>query len=69
MPARLDGWPVTVSYDLDDVLPDVDVVYLLRIQHERHRGDGDVRFPSLREYSSRWGSPPSARRGSSPTRS
>jgi aspartate carbamoyltransferase catalytic subunit len=52
MPARLDGWPVTVSYDLDDVLPDIDVVYLLRIQLERI---GDVRFPTLREYSARWG--------------
>jgi aspartate carbamoyltransferase catalytic subunit len=52
MPTRLDGWPVTVSYDLDDVLPDIDVVYLLRIQLER---SGDLRFPTLREYSSRWG--------------
>ena len=52
LPPRLDGWPVTVSYDLDDVLPDVDVVYLLRIQLERI---GDVRFPTLREYASRWG--------------
>jgi aspartate carbamoyltransferase catalytic subunit len=60
MPPRLDGWPVTVSYDLDDVLPDVDVVYLLRIQHERNAnidgsGGSDVRFPTLREYSARWG--------------
>ena len=55
MPPRLDGWPVTVSYDLDDVLTDVDVVYLLRIQHERKEGGGDVRFPTLREYSARWG--------------
>src|SRR4029077_9217648 len=62
MPPRLDGWPVTVSYDLDDVLPDVDVVYLLRIQLERFEGAAagggaisDVRFPTLREYSSRWG--------------
>lgn len=53
MPARLDGWPVTVSYDLDDVLPDIDVVYLLRVQIER--GAGEVRFPTLREYASRWG--------------
>jgi aspartate carbamoyltransferase catalytic subunit len=52
MPTRLDGWPVTVSYDLDDVLPDVDVVYLLRIQTER---TSDARFPTLREYASRWG--------------
>jgi aspartate carbamoyltransferase catalytic subunit len=55
MPARLDGWPVTVSYDLDDVLPDIDVVYLLRIQLERHDDGGDVRFPTLREYAARWG--------------
>src|SRR5580765_4090716 len=48
MPPRLDGWPVTVSYDLDDVLPDIDVVYLLRIQNERLGGSVD--FPTLREY-------------------
>jgi len=53
MPSRLDGWPVTVSYDLDDVLPDVDVVYLLRIQQER--AGGAIGFPTLREYASRWG--------------
>ena len=52
MPTRLDGWPVTVSYDLDDVLPDVDVVYLLRIQTERIT---EAQFPSIREYASRWG--------------
>src|SRR5712672_2892716 len=55
IPPRLDGWPVTVSYDLDDVLTDVDVVYLLRIQLERLDNGGDVRFPTLREYSARWG--------------
>jgi aspartate carbamoyltransferase catalytic subunit len=60
MPPRLDGWPVTVSYDLDDVLTDIDVVYLLRIQLERIGGgaagnSADVRFPTLREYSARWG--------------
>jgi len=53
MPPRLDGWPVTVSYDLDDVLPDIDVVYLLRIQKERLGGSVD--FPTLREYAARWG--------------
>jgi aspartate carbamoyltransferase catalytic subunit len=55
LPPRRDGWPVTVSYDLDDVLPDIDVVYLLRIQLERHDDGGDVRFPTLREYAARWG--------------
>ena len=52
MPERLDGWPVTVTSDLDHVLPDVDVVYLLRIQRERI---GQALFPTLREYSTRWG--------------
>jgi aspartate carbamoyltransferase catalytic subunit len=53
IPPRLDGWPVSVSYDLDDVLTDVDVVSLLRIQKER--AGGRVDFPTLREYASRWG--------------
>ncbi len=52
MPVRTDGWPVTIAHDLDDVLTDVDVVYLLRIQRERI---GDAAFPSIREYASRWG--------------
>jgi len=52
MPERLDGWPVRVTADLDDVLADVDVVYVLRIQRERI---GQALFPSLREYATRWG--------------
>lgn len=56
LPPSLDGWPVQVSHDLDDVLPDLDVVYLLRIQQERvgGRGPGEL-FPSLREYTARYG--------------
>jgi aspartate carbamoyltransferase catalytic subunit len=52
MPERLDGWPVSVSYDLDDALVDVDVVYLLRIQRERI---DEALFPSVREYAQRYG--------------
>ena len=52
LPESLDGWPASVSCDLDAVLPDVDVVYLLRIQHERQ--DATL-FPSLREYTTRFG--------------
>jgi aspartate carbamoyltransferase catalytic subunit len=52
MPERLDGWPATISYDFDDVLADVDVVYLLRIQQERI---DQACFPSIREYSARYG--------------
>lgn len=52
MPECIDGWPVSVRHDLDDVLPDVDVVYLLRLQRERI---GEALFPSIREYAARWG--------------
>jgi aspartate carbamoyltransferase catalytic subunit len=52
MPERVEGWPVQVDHDLDDVLSDVDVVYLLRIQRERL---GQALFPSIREYATRWG--------------
>ena len=41
-----------VSARLDDVLPDLDVVYMLRIQQERLEG---APFPSLREYSMLFG--------------
>ncbi len=41
-----------VSYDLDSVLPDVDVVMMLRVQTERMQ---DSYFPSAREYSRRYG--------------
>jgi len=52
LPPSLEGWPVEVSYDLDAVLADTDVVYLLRIQAERIN---EALFPSLREYSARYG--------------
>ncbi len=43
---------VTVTHDLDAVLPEVDVVNLLRIQHERQRKEY---FPSLGEYTALFG--------------
>jgi aspartate carbamoyltransferase catalytic subunit len=52
LPESLDGWPVTTSYDLDAIIGDVDVVYLLRIQRERQH---EALFPSLREYTARYG--------------
>jgi len=52
MPPDLEGWPVTISYDLDEVLPDSDVLYVLRIQRERQQ---EALFPSLREYANRYG--------------
>ncbi len=41
-----------VSYDLDSVLPQADVVMMLRVQRERMT---DSYFPSAREYSRRYG--------------
>lgn len=52
LPPSLEGWPVRVSHDLDAVLPEIDVVYLLRMQRERMR---EALLPSLREYTARWG--------------
>lgn len=52
MPERADGWPATVVHDLDAVLGSLDVVYLLRLQRERI---AEALFPSIREYTSRWG--------------
>jgi aspartate carbamoyltransferase catalytic subunit len=51
MPESLEGWPARVVYDLDDVVADLDVVYLLRIQLERQ---SEALFPSLREYTARY---------------
>ncbi len=48
MPAKIDELPVKVSYSLDDVIEDLDVINMLRIQFERM---GSNPFPSVREYS------------------
>jgi aspartate carbamoyltransferase catalytic subunit len=52
LPPSLEGWPVTVSHELDAVITKVDVVYVLRIQRERQT---EALLPSLREYAARWG--------------
>jgi aspartate carbamoyltransferase catalytic subunit len=53
VPPSLEGWPVTgVSHDLDAVLPQVDVCYLLRLQTERGAGSF---LPSIREYTAGYG--------------
>jgi aspartate carbamoyltransferase catalytic subunit len=43
---------VRVSHDVDAVLPDVDAVYLLRMQRERM---SEALLPSLREYTACFG--------------
>jgi len=52
MPGDVDKLPVKVSYDLDTVIEQVDVVNMLRIQFERLGGNP---FPSIREYSRYFG--------------
>jgi aspartate carbamoyltransferase catalytic subunit len=52
LPPNVDGWPVTVTNDLDATLAKVDIVYLLRMQLERM---ADALVPSLREYTARFG--------------
>ena len=52
VPREFEQMGVTVTHDLDSVLPEVDVVNLLRIQHERQRKEY---FPSLGEYTSLFG--------------
>jgi aspartate carbamoyltransferase catalytic subunit len=52
LPESLEGWPVQVSHDLDDVISEVDVVMLLRMQFERQR---EALFPTVREYTARYG--------------
>jgi aspartate carbamoyltransferase catalytic subunit len=53
LPESLDGWPVHVSHDLDEVISEVDVVMLLRMQFER-QGEAAL-FPTVREYTARYG--------------
>ncbi|MGI9033322.1 MAG: aspartate carbamoyltransferase catalytic subunit [Acidimicrobiales bacterium] len=52
LPPNLSGWPVRVSSDLDAVLGNCGVVYMLRMQAERQT---EALLPSLREYTARFG--------------
>lgn len=47
VPREFEKLGVTVSYDINEVLPTADVVNLLRIQHERQRKEY---FPGIGEY-------------------
>jgi len=52
LPPSVESWGVEVVRDLDDALPDTDVLYLLRVQQERmHRAF----FPTVREYTRFYG--------------
>lgn len=48
LPVGVENWPVTISYNLDDVIGNVDAVMMLRLQLERM---SEIFFPNAREYS------------------
>jgi aspartate carbamoyltransferase catalytic subunit len=52
LPSRPDALGAEVAWDLDEVLPSLDVAYMLRIQMERADA---TPFPSLREYARFYG--------------
>jgi len=52
IPPEAPAWGVEVSYDLDGVVPKLDVCYMLRVQRERQRLEY---FPSVREYARLFG--------------
>ena len=52
LPADTSSWPVKVAHSIDDVIADVDVLYMLRLQRERMNS---AFVPSLEEYSHRFG--------------
>jgi aspartate carbamoyltransferase catalytic subunit len=52
IPPDAPTWGVQVSHALDDLLPSLDVCYMLRVQRERQRQQF---FPSVREYSRLYG--------------
>ena len=52
LPAGIDSWPVLVCTDFDEVLPQADIVMMLRVQQERMSGGY---FPTPREYTISYG--------------
>ena len=52
LPSDYKSWPVEVSHDLDSVIDDLDICYLLRMQLERQER---AVVPSLREYHHEFG--------------
>ncbi|MFM2144426.1 MAG: hypothetical protein RI899_214 [Actinomycetota bacterium] len=52
LPFGIESWPADVSYDFDDVIPQVDAIMMLRVQNERMN---ELYFPNAREYSRYFG--------------
>ncbi len=47
IPKWMDTFDVTINYNLEEVLPDKDIIYILRLQMERQH---ESFIPSIREY-------------------
>lgn len=52
LPVGVEYWGTQISYSLDEVLPTIDAVMMLRVQRERM---DDLFFPTEREYSRSFG--------------
>ena len=52
LPVGIESWPVKVSFDLDELVPHVDAIMMLRVQSERMN---ELFFPNAREYSRYFG--------------
>jgi len=52
VPKSAAAWGAKIVHDLDEVIADVDICYLLRVQKERQ---SEQLFPSDREYAACWG--------------
>ena len=52
LPVGIQSWPAKISYDFDDLIPQVDAIMMLRVQSERMN---ELFFPNAREYSRYFG--------------
>jgi aspartate carbamoyltransferase catalytic subunit len=52
LPVGVESWPVSISYDFDQILDSVDAIMMLRVQLERM---SELFFPNAREYSRYFG--------------
>jgi aspartate carbamoyltransferase catalytic subunit len=52
IPPQSTSWGATITNDLDSIVDEIDVCYLLRVQQERQ---SEQLFPSAREYAALWG--------------
>jgi aspartate carbamoyltransferase catalytic subunit len=52
LPVGIESWSAHVSYDFDELIPNVDAIMMLRVQSERMN---ELYFPNAREYSRYFG--------------